>query len=310
MHALAKGSRGLTVLALALAVTNLVLWYAAPWIRDVFDAWTGRLALPHRPVIVNGGQELLVYYDPWLARGVFPVVYTLGFVAIALLFSPTPSAAGAGSGSAAMAILLLGFEAVWVFLFAFTIFFRGSNWNLIWPWDASDPKIEPLTWLSFSDIFYRSLAALRVEDSPWVVREAPGLLLAVGCVSLGLLTARALSRGAGYSTAYWGCILLMLFVLTPLSLRKLGVEGLGGLGPSLLVILPVASLILAASYLLLRLLRARRRSPVVARPMACWRCVLLVFLVGLAALVPVKILLYWAFGLKYFLHVPEYSWNV
>src|SRR5947207_1778124 len=111
MHAVPTGSRGLKALALALAVANVVLWYAAPWLRDALDALTGRLAAPDRPVILTGVQELFVYFDPWLARGVFPTVYTLGFVAIAFLFQPAPNPAGADSGSAAVAILLLGFEA-------------------------------------------------------------------------------------------------------------------------------------------------------------------------------------------------------
>ncbi len=70
--AIAKGDGRLKVLALALAIANLVIWYSGPWIRNSFDALTGRLASPFRPTIVNGVQELLVYYDPWLARGVFP----------------------------------------------------------------------------------------------------------------------------------------------------------------------------------------------------------------------------------------------
>src|SRR5262249_44018560 len=88
----------LKVLAGALAATNLLLWHAVPWLRDSFDAMTGRLGSPHRPMFLNGVQELLVYYDPWLARGVFPAVYTLGFVAIAFLCQPPQDPAGADPG--------------------------------------------------------------------------------------------------------------------------------------------------------------------------------------------------------------------
>lgn len=44
--------------------------------------------------------------------------------------------------------------------------------------------------------------------------------------------------------------------------------------------------------------------------MIYWRSVLLVFLVQTAALVPLKVSLYWVFNLKYFIHLPEYSVNV
>jgi hypothetical protein len=110
--------------------------------------------------------------------------------------------------------------------------------------------------------------------------------------------------------AYWGCVLLLLFMLTPGSVGMAGVGGLGVWGEAVLVLVPVIVLVLAASYVVLRLLRRWQRPRVVGRPMAYWRCILLVFLVQLAALVPLKVLLYWAFGLKYFISVPEFSTSV
>ncbi len=64
------------------------------------------------------------------------------------------------------------------------------------------------------------------------------------------------------------------------------------------------------SYPPFRLLSAWDRSWTAARPMIYWRSVLLVFLVQTAALVPLKVSLYWVFNLKYFIHLPEYSVNV
>jgi hypothetical protein len=207
MHAVAKGSRGLKALALGLTIVNVALWYAVPWLRDTFDALTGRLFPGQQPpVFVYGVQELLVYYDPWLARGVFPVVYTLGFVAIAFLFQPAPNPAGPASWSTALAILLLGFEVVWVGLIAFAILFRGPDWNIYWPWNAGAPTFTHWTSLTFSRVFYWNLVSHPVPNAPWVVREAPGLVLALGYLLLGLLTARALATGAGGSLTSCGCV--------------------------------------------------------------------------------------------------------
>lgn len=310
MDTVAKDGWGLKVLALALAVANLMLWYAVPWLRDSFDSMTGRLASPHRPMVLNGVQELFVYYDPWLARGVFPAVYTLGFVAIAFLLQPAPNSADAGPSSLVVAILLLSFEAVWVFLIAFAIFFRGPDWNFYWPWEAWNPKLVPLNSVNFSDIFWWHLAGQRGPRTPWVVREAPGLLLAAGYLSLGLLVARPLSRGVGHSTAACCFLLLILFALAPLFVREMMAPGAGDFRLKMFVLLLVAGLVFVANYLLLRLLRARGRDRATGRPRAYWRCVLLVLLVQVAALVPVKVLVYWAFNLKYFIYVPEYSVNV
>src|SRR5262249_54080532 len=185
MHVTARSGRGLKVLAVALAATNLLLWHAVPWLRDSFDAMTGRLGSPHRPMFLNGVQELLVYYDPWLARGVFPAVYTLGFVAIAFLCQPPQDPAGADPGQSVVAILLLGFETVWVFLIAFAILCRGPDWNFYLPWEAQGPKLVPLSLINFSDVFWWQLAGQQAPHTPWVVREAPGLLLAAGYLALG-----------------------------------------------------------------------------------------------------------------------------
>jgi hypothetical protein len=310
MATLARNSRGLKVLGLALALTNLALWFGVVWLRNGFDALASRLHSPHRPGVLFGVQELLVYYDPWLARGVFPAVYTLGFVAIAFLFQPAPNAAGASSGSAVVAILLLSFETVWVFLIAFAILLRGPDWNFYWPWEAWDRKFVLWNPAHFSSIFWWHLAGQWVPHTTWVVREAPGMVLAVGYLALGLLVARSLYRGAGYSTASCFFLLLMLFLLAPLIIRMMMSPDVGNIDLKLLLLLPLTGLVCAASYLLFRLLRAWGRSQVSGRPMAYWRCVLLVLLVQVATLIPVKALLYWAFDMKYFIYLPEYSVNI
>jgi len=53
------------------------LWFWVPAIRAFIDQRTGRWADPNNPIILNGVQELLVYFDPLLARVVIPFVYTV-----------------------------------------------------------------------------------------------------------------------------------------------------------------------------------------------------------------------------------------
>lgn len=310
MHVVAGSSRRLMVLALALASGNLVLWYTAPWLRDCFDALNGRLVSPYRPMALSGVQELLVYFDPWLARYVFPLVYTLGFVMVAFLFHPAPDFAGTDFGSAILVIFLLAFEMVWVFLIVFAILCRGPDWNFYWPWEAWMPKLVPLNPINFSNVFWRYLTNLPIPNTSWIVREAPGLLLLTGYFSIGLLSARTLSRGVGYSTAACGFFFLMLFAFTPLFLRTLLAPQVADIDVRMLIVLLMASLVFAASCLFFRLMKAWCRFRGTSRPMAYWRCVLLVLLVQVAALVPLKVLLYWIFDLKYFLHFPNNLGNV
>jgi len=307
---LGRNWSGLKVLGLALALTNLALWFGVVWLRNSFDALAGRLHSPYRPGVFFGVQELLVYYDPWLARGVFPIVYMLGFVAIGFLYQPTKEPESRDPISFALVILLLFFETVWLFLIAFALFCRGPDWNFYWPWEPWNPKVVPMNPANFSGIFWWHLAGHRVPQAPWFVREAPGLLLVVGYFSLGLLVARSLSRGVGRTAVTCFSLLFMLFGLLPLTLRMILSQDVANFYLVLLLFLPVPTLIVGASYLLFRLLRARELSEMSGGPMACWRWDLLVLLVQLAALVPVKVLLFWAFDMKYFISLPEYAVNV
>lgn len=304
----ARGGRRVKIFALALSVTNLILWYAAPWLRDSFDALTGRLASPYRPMNVNGVQELLVYFDPWLARGVFPVVYTLGFVAIAFLFQP--AADSATSGCVVLTILLLGFETMWLFLIAFAIFFRGPYWNFYWPWEAWNPKVVPLNSANFSEIFWWLLSDKEIVWTSWLVHETPGLLLAAGYLFFGLLVAYTLSRRTGHVVASVCLLFLMFFTLAPLFVRKILAPDDSNFYLKMLALLLATGLVLATNYLFFRMLKAWCRTWPASRPMAYWRSILLVLLVQIAALIPVKVILYWAFDMKYFIYFPKYFWNL
>src|SRR5262249_13568276 len=141
MPAAARGWRGVRALGIALALLNVLLWFAVPAIRAAVDALAARQQFPNSPVILYGVQRLLVYYDPWLARGVFPVVYTLGFAVIPFLVKTGPDRPNPGCGYfIAVSFLLLGFEAVWLFLTAVGIFLRGPDWNLYSPGEPWEPK--------------------------------------------------------------------------------------------------------------------------------------------------------------------------
>ncbi len=83
-----------------------------------------------------GFQELLVYFDPWLAGVVFPFLIILGLILIPLLDND-PSGAGRYAfrqriwaslpfTSGLLILLLLTLMSAW---------FRGSNWDWYWPWE-------------------------------------------------------------------------------------------------------------------------------------------------------------------------------
>ena len=75
-------------LGVSLGFLNLTLWFCVPSIRAFVDSATGRWSNTDNPLIMVGVQELFVYFDPWLARKVFPIVYMAGFALIPFLRAP------------------------------------------------------------------------------------------------------------------------------------------------------------------------------------------------------------------------------
>jgi hypothetical protein len=141
-----------------------------------------------------GLQEMLVYYDPWMAGVVLPSLIIVGLMAI-----PYIDFNKRGNGyytikerRFAYLMFQLGFLELWVTLIVLGTLLRGPNWNFFGPyefWDAH--KVEALTNINLSDMFWmtflqRSLP-MAPPNSDWLtqlgyilLREAPGIILVLG----------------------------------------------------------------------------------------------------------------------------------
>jgi hypothetical protein len=127
-------------------------------------------------------QEMLVYFDPWLAGVVLPGLIVVGLMAIPYL-DPNPKGNGyytLAERKFAVPMFLFGFLILWVVLILYGAFLRGPNWNFFGPfekWDAH--KVVALTNVDLSEyVWIRWLG--RPLPSEWYIREAPGLLLLGG----------------------------------------------------------------------------------------------------------------------------------
>jgi hypothetical protein len=141
-----------------------------------------------------GLQEMLVYYDPWMAGVVLPSVVVFGLMAI-----PYIDFNKQGNGyytidqrKFAYIMFQFGFFILWVMLIIMGTFMRGPNWNffgLFETWDAH--KVEALNNVNLSDYFwvwmlnrplpkpdpsYSSFANFGM----YLLREAPGIILVLG----------------------------------------------------------------------------------------------------------------------------------
>jgi len=128
-----------------------------------------------------GLQEMLVYFDPWLAGVVFPTVIILGMMTIPFIDN-NPKGAGYFSfreRKMAVSIFLFFWLVLWVFLIIVGTFLRGPNWNFFGPFEYWDiHKLEALTNVNLSEMIYM-IWFKRSLPSNILLREIWGFLVLI-----------------------------------------------------------------------------------------------------------------------------------
>jgi hypothetical protein len=237
---------------IAMIICTFLLTVWAVYLKAPLEAPATSAKAPNpskAPWYFLGLQEMLVYYDPWMAGVVLPTMIIVGLIAI-----PYIDYNQKGNGyytfvqrKFAIVMFLLGFIVMWVTLIVLGTFLRGPNWNFFSPfefWDAH--KVLPLNNVNLSDIFWRDWLHMSTDKNEmgWFQRELPGIVLVLG----------------------------YLFLLPPLLAKT------------------------------------------VMRPffirMGFIRFFLLVNLLQFMAALPIKMLLRWAFNLKYIVAIPEFFFNI
>jgi len=193
-----------------------------------------------------GLQEMLVYFDPWLAGVVFPTIILVGMMCFPFIDT---NKKGSGYYSFAerkfaISIFMILWLNLWIFLIVIGTFLRGPNWNFFGPFEYWDPhKLEALTNINLSEYIYMIGLKQRLPDNI-LVREM------------------------------WGFIAVIFYLgALPLILAKTFFKNVfQQLGP--------------VRYSIFTLL----------------------FLFAMS--LPIKMILRWAFNLKYIVAIPEYFFNI
>lgn len=167
------------VVALAYAVV-LILW--SIFLKAPLEEPANPTVSPNpskAPWYFLGLQEMLVYYDPWIAGVLLPTFIILGLCAIPYI-DRDPANSGFYCFKARKAVIttfLFGFWILWVLLIVMGTFLRGPNWNFFGPFETWDiHKVVPLLNVNLSELIFIKWLGVGLPKL-WFIREAPGIIL-------------------------------------------------------------------------------------------------------------------------------------
>lgn len=196
------------MLAACIALIVLTVWSLgmdAP-LKEIADPnWTENPA--KAPWYFVGLQELLVYFDPWIAGVTIPLMIILGLSAIPYVDS--------GSGRSgtydfkgrrmAVSVFLAGY-VLWFALIFVGQFFRGPSWQFYWPWEDWSIHKDP-------------------EEALINLSNLTGYIAVCGYFGLGLTLPALLRRGKKGTSGVlsylvkWTMTLLIFGVIVKIVLR-------------------------------------------------------------------------------------------
>jgi hypothetical protein len=214
------------LIALILCSVVLIVW--SIFLKAPLEQPANRAVTPNpskAPWYFLGLQEMLVYFDPWLAGVVLPSLIIVGLIAI-----PYVDKNPKGNGyytfverKAEIVIFLFGFTVLWASLIVLGTFLRGPNWNFFGPFEFWDiHKLEALVNVNLSDyIWVRAFGG--APPAHWLVREIFGILLVLGYVfALPVILAKTVFKTyyekLGAPRYYVSALLFLMMMALPVKM--------------------------------------------------------------------------------------------
>jgi hypothetical protein len=154
-----------------------------------------------------GLQDMLVYFDPWIAGVAVPTLIIIGLMAIPYLDAKPHVGSGTYLFAARRFEILtfwFGFFVLWVMEILIGTFVRGPGWMWFWPWQEWDP--------------HRVLAETNVNLNEWLagLLHLPALTAPAAGFVLGLVAV------AGYYAVAFAVSHRYLKQRSPDELMRLG----------------------------------------------------------------------------------------
>ncbi len=224
-----------------------------------------------------GLQEMLVYYDPWMAGVVLPSMIIVGLIAVPFI---DPNTKGSGyytlkERKFAIGMFLFGFVSLWCTMIILGTFLRGPNWNFFGPFQRWDPHLVfPLVNVDLSEYVWVLWLGVGKPNSI-LLRELPGIL----------------------------AVLAYVVLVPPLFAKRLLPVDLAAKIRGSGLPKPLAG-VLAAPF------AAKAFFAEMYQRLGFVRYNVLMLLVLSMMSLPIKMVLRWTINLKYIVSIPEYFFNI
>ncbi len=163
----------------------LVVWaivFKAPLEESANPTWAPNPA--KAPWYFLGLQEMLVYFDPWMAGVVLPGLIVAGLIAIPYIDTNPKGNGYFTLKERAMAItaFLYGWLVLWVYLIIVGVFLRGPNWTFYGPFEYWDfHKVVASFNVNLSEIIWIKTLGIGLPKN-LVVREIFGIILSLAYI--------------------------------------------------------------------------------------------------------------------------------
>ncbi|OGW81760.1 MAG: hypothetical protein A2Z83_02975 [Omnitrophica bacterium GWA2_52_8] len=167
------------VVALAYSI-GLVLW--SIFLKAPLEQPANPTISPNpskAPWYFLGLQEMLVYFDPWIAGVLLPTFIIVGLCCIPYIDRDTKMSGFYSYKGRRRAIIpfLFGFWLLWILLIVVGTFLRGPNWNFFGPFEVWDVhKVVPLVNVNLSEFIYIKWLGTGLPKL-WLIRELPGIAI-------------------------------------------------------------------------------------------------------------------------------------
>jgi hypothetical protein len=214
------------LICLVIATAGLTIWAIASKAPLEQPANPGYAPNPAKaPWYFLGLQEMLVYFDPWMAGVVYPGLIILGLAAMPFI-DTNPKGNGyytIRERPFAITTWLFGFLILWVVLIFFGTFLRGPNWSFFGPYEFWDPhKQEALNNVDISNVWWNWILH-RARPNPADYPQYPAALVAIMREWLGFVLV--------------GAYLFILPVILRFTLFRRMYEQMGGIRYSIMIFL-------------------------------------------------------------------------